>query len=366
MKFELLNKEKLELFINSALFSTLKNLPISKHRALSQLLNPRAEKEDILLILAYDQGELVGYAGVLPDLLFSQTGNAIKFGWLSCIWVDDSKRGKKNGGKLLEMALEAWKGYLIAADYAPETERMYSKTEVFAKPIKRSGIRLYIRMNLHVILPPKKLVYQKTTPILLLADKFINTLKQLHRLPTNRKTSFLQSVVVTVIDDEILNFISTFRDAPLFQRGINELNWILHHPWILSSSADEDSRRYYFSSVDKSFDFYAIKLQNSRNELVAFLIFSKRNRTLKLPFCYIQKDVLAEVAQTIEEYIIKWRVDTFTSFHPELAGYLALNSNVAIFKKDVTRYYMVTHTMDELIRVLSNDIQDGDGDCAFT
>ncbi len=366
IEFQLLTKAGLEAFIHSESFSTLKNLPISKHRALSQLRNPRADEADVLLILAYEQQALVGYAGILPDLVYTSAGNPVKFGWFSCIWVDESQRGQNIGLRLLQKALELWDGQLIAADYAPETKKMYFKSGVFADPMVRRGIRLYNRMDLHTILPPKKRLFQQIAPLLRLADTLLNTALGLRRLFPARRKSELKSEQIESIDRETMDFIARMQEATPFRRGAAELDWILHNPWVIAAPPDHDSRRYYFSSVDLTFDFYALKLRNTQNKVVALLLLSKRNRTLKLPFCMMEAGMETEVALAIESLIVAWRVNSFTTFNAELTAYFTSHKAVGIFKKPIDRSYMVTNKMNALLQVSTGSIQDGDGDTAFT
>jgi GNAT superfamily N-acetyltransferase len=366
IEFQLLTKAGLEAFIQSEAFSTLKNLPISKLRARSQLRNPRADAADVLLILAYEQQALVGYAGILPDWISVSTGERVKLGWFSCIWVDSTLRGQNIGLGLLQKALELWEGRLLAADYAPETKKLYLKTGSFGDPMVRQGMRIYNRMDLHTILPPKKRIFQQIAPLLRLADTLLNAALGLRRLLPRRKQSVLHTEPIQSIDQETRDFIARFQDASLFERGAAELDWILHHPWVIAGPPDDDSRRYYFSSVDRSFDFHALKLRNAHNQMVAFLLFSKRNRTLKLPFCVMEASMVTDVAIAIESMIVAWRVNTFTTFDDALAAYFTSHKTVGILKKPIERSYMVTHALRPLLETAGRSMQDGDGDPAFT
>jgi hypothetical protein len=66
-----LNRKKLEEFISSGDYKKYDFLPITKHRAISHLRNPKANDEDILLILAFHNDQLAGYLGVFPIILSS-------------------------------------------------------------------------------------------------------------------------------------------------------------------------------------------------------------------------------------------------------------------------------------------------------
>jgi len=92
-EIHLLNKNQLEAFIYSKEYDSLEHIPITRHRAIFQVNNPRAGDEDILLILALEESRLAGYLGVIPDYLYNQD-QSHKVGWLSCNWGNSDYRGK--------------------------------------------------------------------------------------------------------------------------------------------------------------------------------------------------------------------------------------------------------------------------------
>ena len=58
-------------------------LPISKHRLVSHINNPRANEDDIVLLTAHEDGNVEAYIGILPDLCFTSDGKTQKFGWFN-------------------------------------------------------------------------------------------------------------------------------------------------------------------------------------------------------------------------------------------------------------------------------------------
>ena len=102
---KLLNKKLLIEFINHSNYNTLDIVPITEHRALSQIQNPRLHENDILLLLAYKEKELVGYLGVLPDKI-NFNNKFEKCGWLSCLWVKPEQRGFQIAKLLLDKCFE--------------------------------------------------------------------------------------------------------------------------------------------------------------------------------------------------------------------------------------------------------------------
>ncbi|UZT97400.1 GNAT family N-acetyltransferase [Chryseobacterium fluminis] len=90
-----LNKKQLEELVSSGDFKKHDFLPISEHRAKSQIKNPKADHHQTLLILAYDDEQLAGYLGCLPDD-FDLNGERFSYAWLSTLYVSHKFRGKES------------------------------------------------------------------------------------------------------------------------------------------------------------------------------------------------------------------------------------------------------------------------------
>jgi hypothetical protein len=118
--------------------------------------------------------------------------------------------------------------------------------------------------------------------------------------------------------------------------------------------------------VDRSFGFHGVKLRDAGNRLIAFLVFSQRNGTLKLPYCFMAPGDVHSVARFIEAFIAASRATSFTTFHPDLAAYFSSHQTLGLFKKRMARRYMVTRNLTGYLQLQDICLQDGDGDCAFT
>jgi hypothetical protein len=103
-------------------FWLTKTLPITKHRALSHSHNPRADKDDPVLLVAYQDSQVIGYLGILPDKIF--VNNAVyKFGWLTSWWVDPSCATTGVGAILLFKALNAYQQQLGVSGGSKEARK---------------------------------------------------------------------------------------------------------------------------------------------------------------------------------------------------------------------------------------------------
>ncbi|MCB0668065.1 MAG: GNAT family N-acetyltransferase, partial [Saprospiraceae bacterium] len=137
------NRSTLEEFINLPEFSALPFLPISYHRAISHIQNPRADRDDVLLILAYDHSEMVGYLGVLADWIFDENNHQSKCGWLSCMWINPLSRGKGISKKLVAKALETWNKKILVTEFTAPARGLYDSTGAFKDLQIKEGVRHY-------------------------------------------------------------------------------------------------------------------------------------------------------------------------------------------------------------------------------
>jgi GNAT superfamily N-acetyltransferase len=366
IEIQCLNKHQLTEFVHSDQFRKLPNLPISAHRAASQARNPRAGEEDILLLLAWLNGELVGYLGVLPDRYFVDDHQSYPCGWLSCLWVSEAHRGQSIAKLLVSRSVETMGGRLLITEFTHHAKQLYDKLGLFSDLKINTGIRLYRRLELHRLLPPKHPFFKKISPLLRLTDALGNTLIKATSWLRKPQTPKLKWEIIEKITPDIQRFIAGKQQNELFRRGQNDLNWALQYPWIHTGHRNDSSNRYYFSSVDHSFDFIGLKVCDADMNPLAFLLFSKRNHTLKLPYAYFSNNLTPQIATIIDFHLHLWNIKTFTTFHPQLVKYYQSTRTAAIHKKNLKRHYIATNRMTESLEEYNFQIQDGDGDCLFT
>jgi GNAT superfamily N-acetyltransferase len=360
-----LNRVQLLAFVQDSAFENLPFIPISRHRAQSHIANPRAEENDVLLLLAYDNEALVGYLGVLPDRMY-QGNQSEKCGWLSCLWVSEEHRGKRIAQQLLNKCFDVWEKRILVTEFTLPAKALYDRSGIFRALANPQGIRLYLRADLATLLPPKKEIFQKNKALLRSVDQGINAVADL-RLPNADLSKELFTLEYPAeVDDEASEFIASKQQNELFKREKEELNWILQNPWILSTpEKDTLNSRYHFSSVDKLFQFHVVKVRGTESELIAFLVFAQRHNSLKLPYCYHNGD-LETVWKAIRHELLRLRISTFTTFQSELVQYIHANDRLAFVHKKVTRNYIVSTRFDSFIGNTPVSIQDGDADCSFT
>lgn len=367
MEIKTLTPAQLQAFIQTDEFKTMPVVPISTHRALSHIANPRVDADDVIMIMAYDEGRMVGYLGVLADRIYNTTEN-YKCGWLSCMWVDPTLRGKGIAKQLLATAFSNWNNHILVTEFTPEAKGLYDRSKNFEDLKSNTGLRCFMRFNLHQILINKKPQLKPLKTALKLADGFANSFNSLRLLVANPNTqSAINWQPVTAVDSAIGNFVSQFQATAFEKRGLTELNWILKHPWLKVSAPTDESKRYHFSSVANEFKNLCFTGYNSQKEIVAFLFFSLRDGHLKIPYAYFGETQTEDVVAKVYEVLLTEKANMLTVFHPLLVTHLSSNPTPFIYKRQVKRNYIITKALS--LHFVSKDnisIQDGDADCAFT
>jgi GNAT superfamily N-acetyltransferase len=364
MEYVAYNRSALSEFIRSQRFSLFRDVPISRHRAESQLRNPRARDEDALLIVAFEDGEPAGYLGVLPDEAY-QGDTSFHIGWMSCLWVAGEHQGKKIAGTLLGIARETWRERLCATRMVPWLEPVYQRMGIFHPTVRKSGLRAYLRFPLADILPPRRPSFKSLRPLLRATDSAANLFHDAWvKLRSRNDDSGVSWNFTDVIDAETEQLILKHNTGELTRRGPDELRWILGDPWILEGDPhDEESSRYFFTSRRKRFFMRGLSIKDESNAQTAFAVIQVRDSALAVPYLYCGTGSRTPMAEALFRIMLKLRLDSVTTFDPSLAAAISSMRAPFIHLRKTSRPWLLPRSIP-----LAGEpvLQDGDGDSAFT
>jgi len=366
MEIKTYNKEELLALIRSEVFSRMPVVPISTVRAISHVHNPRAEASDTLMIIAFDNNQMTGYLGVLADRIYTPDGTGYKCGWLSCMWVDPKVRGKGIAKQLIARAFADWNDHILVTEFTPEAKGLYDRTGNFNDLSTNHGLRCYRRVNLHEVLPKKNEKYNRYKGVLNLVDAIAN-------IPLDLRLSLIGSGAgsgisfqpVAEIDEQTNNYIASKLSSSFERRNAADIDWIIQYPWIKESSPTQESKRYHFSSVADHFQNLCFKLV-IRDEVKGYLHFTIRDNHLKIPYAYFEPECLPDVIQQIYRIMEQYKLNMLTVFHPDLVDHLSNHGSLFIYKRRISRHYIITKSLGKHFVNAHIHIQDGDADCAFT
>ena len=369
MEIRTFNKQALYRFINSREYHDLEYVPITPYRAMSHIRNPRADDDDVLLLVAFEDDVHLGYLGVFADYIHFGD-KCYKAGWLSCLWISPKSRGKGIAKKLLDKAFECWDYKILVTEFTPEAKQLYDKTGQFLDLKQVQGIRLYFRFNLHKLLPAKAPVYQKLKPALKAFDSLSNLAGDLRFPLLNYLPKDVKLEYVNNIDEEAASFIQhdERKQFEFTRRTPEDLEWMIRNPWVLSAPIkDNFAERYHFTAVVRHFEFFTLKIRNLKGDLIAFLIMAKKHDHLKLPYLYYTGNTLDTVVKVLLYHCNVWRINMFTTFHSSLVEALWEAKTSAIYKKIQQREYIISKVFEEELQGCQTlHFQDGDADNAFT
>jgi GNAT superfamily N-acetyltransferase len=361
MKFIPLNRQGLEEYIQSPLFTQQNEVPISVHRAVSQIANPRLKPDDILLILAVENNQLAGYCGMLPDNVLTSDQKRIHFAWYSCLWAAPQFRGKGLARKLLDMAIEHWHGMIMFTDFVPAIRGFYLNTGYFSDVVVQSGFRWYFKSDLATLLPPKSSKWKRAMPVLKALDSTFNF--ALKCLPGSKNSYSLGINTLWQPAPESREFLKIYQSNHSIKRSIEEWEWILNFPWILQGEITEFDQKYYFSSKAKEFTNQVFDLKDKLGNRVALVMLMLRNGTLKMPHVAYVPNAEKQIAAFIRAFCKQHEVKRFVCNQPELAQHLKKDGLGAVFCKPFNKEWIVSNA---LAPYLTGLLADGDGDAAFT
>jgi len=364
MEIKKYNKIELLAYIESESFKNSEVLPITTHRALSHIANPRAKNTDILLWVSFQDTDIMGYLGAMADDMYTGLDKEkIHVGWMSCLWVSPDHRGKKIAQQLIQSCFESWSGSILLTEFTPEAGSLYQKIGLFTPWTTLHGCRWYIHSNLHHILPSKFPSLAKVRPLLKVLDKIVHGFEYIRDSFVESNKKEYQFYSIDKLSAEAIGFIS--KQKGQFARTGEELQWILDYPWILTTDDIKNEKaRYHFSSFEPSFECKAVEIKAKNDVLVGFIMVTCRNGHLRIPYVYYTD--IASIIACVRHLLRLYKAHTFTMYQNEIIEPLKKEMSSFIPHKTIKREYLISSTINEKIKDSVLIIQDGDGDCAFT
>ena len=365
MQIREIQHHQLQEYIDSEEYKHTKHIAISTQRALSHIRNPRAKADDLVLVLIYEQEEMVAYLGVFPDDLHFSTGIE-HVGWLSCMWVNPKMRGKGIAKKLINSVFEAWEYKILVTEFTPAAEGLYNRTEQFMDLAKPKGVRGYLRLNSAYLLSKKDPKWNKW-------KWFLGSIDMLFNMPNTLRLK-LNSFncptfeYVSEIDQEAWDFVEQHKSNELMDRNREDLQWMVNNPWLISSGIkDQNALRYSFSSTTTSFVFLNIKIYDKEMQMIGFLILSIRDKNMKIPYAYYKKGAEEAVMKVVYKHLFDLKLNMLTIFHSALVEQVKTKPSPFFLKRDFQRHYIIGKVLREQLEATPDFIiQDGDADAAFT
>ncbi len=356
-----------ELFENND-FWNHEFLSISKHRLLAHYNNPHLKNDDIVLLLAYLEDELVGYMGIYIDNIVIDNIEQ-KIGWLSTWWVHPKTKGSGIGREILNTMYAENNGKIGISQFTPSAKRVYDKSGYFVNLKKNIGTKAVLKSNLSFLLTKLKPKLSFFKPALKLIDNVANAVilvkhyfqkKQLYKNLQNINIEYLNAV-----DSETSNLINEFNSNHLSKKSDDFFNWLKQFNWVQEAPLIDFTQinKYEFSIYDESFNIYLMKIIKN-NQPIGFLVLQKRNQTMKILFAFYNQNQDSKIiSDIIKLQAIKQNIQEIICYDSVICENFN-NSKVFIYNRKKIKNSIISKAFnkDNFDQIIMNY---GDGDCCF-
>ena len=364
-----------------------KAAPIPLIRALSQSKNPYGRPDDVVLLVAYCGDQCVGYHGLLPGLLKTDAQTS-KVYWGMAWYVIPEFRRRGIGNRLLEEIKNTKIDYI--------TPQMTESAEsVFRRAgYKDIGHLTYFQLRVDrlnfsagffdviITFLSKKITYPKVIPSgLMRLNRLIYSITKriLYRIAwrssQRRQKHSLQWKVVDQIDESMGVPLNRQERRPSFLRGVEVVNWMLKHPWLVPKSEKKtDVANFYFSVTRKMFTYVAIAISSAdsrqpKGYLVLSVSKKKKKTRIKILDFYVNnpedRKIAACLALRYAKIFLADRIDfpaSLEKYFKQMTGFKKL------IKKQSHLYMFYPASNHSPLAVYNGKIAFNycDGDTAFT
>ena len=343
-------------------------LSISKHRLMAHSKNPNAEADDIVLLLAYLNEELVGYMGLFADkIVLDHTEH--KIGWLSTWWVHPKTQGSGVGREILKTMYAVNNGKIGISQFTPSAGRVYDKSGYFTSLKENTGVKAVLKSNLNNLILIKYPQLKSLNFIFKCFDFLLN-IPILIKLYIQKKSVFsaLKNIKIEYlnkIDNETNLIIQQFQADAISKKTPAFFEWLKAYHWIQESPILDltEKNKYEFSTFDEHFNIYLIKIIENK-QCIGFLVLQKRQKTMKVLFAYYDEKKDAEkVANIIKIHAIAQKMNEVICYDLVICN-LFKKSNVFIYKRKKIKQSIISKVYEKK-NFDDVEMNYGDGDCSF-
>lgn len=341
-------------------------LAVSRHRLYAHYQNPFSD-DDVILLLAYTNNELVGYMGAYIDRII--LNNSVeKIAWLSTWWVHPKTKGSGIGREILNKMYDVQDGRIGISQFTPSAKRVYDKSGYFNDLKKSVGIKAVLRSHLHILVPIVKPGISWTKPFLKVIDSVLNGLYSIRQhIIASKITNRLSDITLDYIDApdmEVDQLISKLSGNHISPKNQEYFRWLYSFKWVMDAPLLEltNKSRYEFSMYDRSFSIYLLKI-SSKSGCIGFVVLQKRHLTMKVLYCYCEQSAYPKIADIIKLHCFKLSVNEVITYDENLLVNFK-QSGIFLYIRKKVKHSIISKVFG--VSDFSNvKMNYGDGDCSF-
>ncbi len=351
-------KAELRKLYDDEEFWKRKEVPFSRQRLAQYLINPYADEDDVLWLIVWNQDELIGYHGLVPDIIKTIKGPQ-KISWLSSWWVSPNYRGKGIAKGLLQRCSELNPYY--ATDSGAATSQGIALAKGYLKIFHsrpRSywllGPNLRFFQDFNLTSPIIESLYHLSKPLFKLYSRI-----RLKKLINELRAEEINLEYIRKIDRNCMDLIGELSKSDLCQKSQESLEWRInnlnHAPRLKGIQSVHNS---FFGNVGNEVQSYSAKMY-CRGELIGFISLMITDRILKLPYLYAKDGYGKEIIALVARICMENRIEAVYSQNQLINTWMKDFSFPYIYKKSYMMNVLRSPSLDFIPDGLI--VQDGEG-----
>ena len=198
--------------------------PFSKNKARWLLENNRAEDDDVLAILGYENHTIVAFVALVPDWIENKAGDVKKIFWSQRWWASDTYKDTILPTYVKSISLKECNNQVVIKFLGDNTKAYYEK-QPFTKFSERNRYIIIFSLNYDILVYKKKSL-KKIAPLLKLFDassrkviSIINTLK------AKKRTQNLDIEYINSVDKDTWDYIEKHCAHDVIPKTQDYINW---------------------------------------------------------------------------------------------------------------------------------------------
>ncbi len=387
MEFVYLRLHELEKFAEENFSDKKSTIAITPWRAASQVKNPFAREDDVLMIVAKDKtGKIVGYIGILPFILRGNT--EIPIYYTTC-WRAEPCAEKGTGNQLLKRFLQYTNNNVLFSDQEERTAGIIARAGDFhvgyrngvllrfryalhtrTRYLKKNGVKMLLIHILHISGILKifdfvlNLFYDRNI------KKYLNDeIQPVSNLNVNNSVSTCSSKTLSIIhaepDEDTYQFILEHTPANAVTLvNARLVDWWKNSNWLIQQRPEirDVNERYYFSSFANDFHYDWISVFEDESR-IGLACLSFRDGIVKTLYLWYKEDCSETFFNALIREILQDKNNhTLISFHEKFVEFLLKMNIPAISRLEKKRYTAIPKKYFKFDYLM----QDGDGDYGRT
>lgn len=217
--------------------------PFSKNKAKWMLENNRAEDDDVMATLAYENQELMAFICLVPDWVKTKGMGVKKIFWSQRWWVADKYKTTILSSYTKNASLIAVNNQVFVKFFGVDTEDYYKK-QPYTKTSKRNRYIILYNLDYDLLVLKKPGIIRFATIMKFLDQFSFKIISVLNSTLSKRRVKCFTTNLITSLDNRTWNFIQTHCANDFVPKTKEYVNWqISNDQYHNSQSTDEENRQ---------------------------------------------------------------------------------------------------------------------------